>query len=399
MLPKQTTSGRPSSRLRRRRTEAARRRVAGKASLEAAVSGLSRQLDVSELHRRQTDQVLMHMPSGLLAVDAGGRVLIVNAAANRLLRPAGPLKIGCSLLDLDEPAGLVALVQETLEVGMVTEAEFPLEDGPVRRQLQLQGRPLPTGDGPSGALVTIADVTRVRQLENARRDFTANVSHELKTPLSAIQAYSETLLLGALDDADARQLFVQRIADQAGRLERLIQDLLQLARLQSNVGPLPLETIRLAGVIQQSIDAYQAIAQARGVVVMRGRFEPRLEALAEREAVRSICENLIGNAVRYTPAGGRVVVSLILSGRQPCLRVEDSGVGIPLAEQQRVFERFYRVDKARSAEAGGTGLGLAIVKHLVQSLGASVRLRSRVGKGSVFEVVFQSGDTPNVSSS
>ncbi len=218
-----------------------------------------------------------------------------------------------------------------------------------------------------------------------RREFTANVSHELKTPLAAIKAYAETLLLGALEDEEHSRKFVERISEQSSRLEALIQDLLKLARLQDSP-QLRSDRVRLIDVIRQSVDSCAAIGKSQGVEIRVQPISDWLEIIVDREAVATILNNLVSNAVRYSHAGGRVDVSAECRDGQLIVEVADTGIGIAEEEHERIFERFYRVDKARSADSGGTGLGLAIVKNLATLMGGTIQLQSQLGKGSTFKV-------------
>ncbi len=231
-------------------------------------------------------------------------------------------------------------------------------------------------------------MTELRRLERMRQDFVANASHELKTPLAAIKAYTETLMDGALHDDEVNGRFLGQIDEQADRLNHLIMDLLSLARLESGQEVFHHAPLEIAPVVRKIVEAYRGRAEAKDL-----DFTARLDGLprsarvlADEEAVRQILDNLIDNAIKYTPDGGMVHVSCAARGGSIRLEVSDSGIGIPREDLPRVFERFYRVDKARSRELGGTGLGLSIVKHLVQSLSGQIGVESRLGEGTVFRV-------------
>jgi two-component system phosphate regulon sensor histidine kinase PhoR len=221
-----------------------------------------------------------------------------------------------------------------------------------------------------------------------RQDFVANASHELKTPLSSIKAYAETLLDGALHDENVNVEFLTRIDENTDRLNQLILDLLSLARLESGEEVFAHEPLEVLGVLADCFESHRDRAEAKGLEYSfdRGPLVDDSLIVADEEAARQIFDNLIDNAIKYTPAQGRVRVRMRLQGETVVIDVADTGIGIPRDEQSRVFERFYRVDKARSRELGGTGLGLSIVKHLVNSLGGTIKLESRVGVGSTFTV-------------
>ncbi len=219
-----------------------------------------------------------------------------------------------------------------------------------------------------------------------RRDFVANVSHELKTPLAGIKAYAETLREGAIHDQEHNIDFLRRIESQAERLEQLILDMLSLARVESGEQPFEMENIDVRTTVSDCLKRHAALAEAKHISLQVEPPESPLAVRADREGLRQILDNLLDNAIKYTPQAGRVTIRWRRDDELAVFEVEDTGIGIATSEQQRVFERFYRVDRARSRELGGTGLGLSIVKHLAQAFGGGVSLRSRPGHGSVFIV-------------
>lgn len=234
--------------------------------------------------------------------------------------------------------------------------------------------------------MVLHDITELRRLENLRREFVANVSHELKTPLASITAYAETLRLGAMDDRENNMRFLVRIEDQAERLHQLILDMLQIARVESGEEAFDITQVlirrRVDGCCARNLEP----AQRKQIDLSIEAPEEDLTVLADEDGLDTILDNLIGNAIKYTPEGGRVYVRWRDNNDYVELEVQDTGVGIAPEHQTRVFERFYRVDKARSRELGGTGLGLSIVKHLCQAFGGSVTLKSVEGEGCTFRI-------------
>jgi two-component system phosphate regulon sensor histidine kinase PhoR len=214
----------------------------------------------------------------------------------------------------------------------------------------------------------------------------ANVSHELKTPLAAIQAMVETLLDGAIQDPKHNVQFLERIRENADRLHRLVQDLLTLGRIESDQAPLELERIALHVAIEECLNRHGERAKSKGLRLIADPAREPVLAVADEEALAEILDNLVDNAIKYTPAGGSITLRAFAKDQEAILQVVDTGVGIPEKDLPRVFERFYRVDKARSRELGGTGLGLSIVKHLVQSLGGAITAKSQIGQGSTFSI-------------
>jgi two-component system phosphate regulon sensor histidine kinase PhoR len=234
--------------------------------------------------------------------------------------------------------------------------------------------------------MTVRDETLLKRIESVRRDFVTNASHELKTPLAAIRAYAETLQMGAIDDAEATQNFLSGILSQADRINGLIVGMLQLARVQAGGAILKRVRFEVQAEIESCLDAAEVMARAKQVTLTTELPEAPLFMYSDPEAVQTVVSNLLSNAVRYTPAGGKVSLRLTAAGTGLIIRVQDTGVGIEKEELSRIFERFYRVERARTSETGGTGLGLSIVKHILQALGGTVTVTSELNVGSSFEV-------------
>jgi len=240
---------------------------------------------------------------------------------------------------------------------------------------------------PPGAVLVFQDVTELRRLERLRQEFAANVSHELKTPLAIIQSQVEALLDGAVDDVEVRDSFLHQIAEQSHQLYSLIIDLLRLSSLDGHEEVLVIEPVSVHGAVRDCMERHQLRADGRGIILETA--PPKINGIrvkADEEALSHILDNLVDNAVKYTQEGGRIRVTWDRTPEGVNLMVEDNGPGIPERDLSRIFERFYRVDKARSRELGGTGLGLSIVKHLSQALRGNVRVSSEVGRGTSFIV-------------
>jgi two-component system phosphate regulon sensor histidine kinase PhoR len=237
-----------------------------------------------------------------------------------------------------------------------------------------------------GVIVVLHDVTSLRSLERMRREFVSNVSHELKTPLTSIQAYADTLMDGGLEDEENSRLFLSRIIEQSHRLQQLIQDMLRLARIESQSEAFQLKPVSLSATLETCLDARQAVARSRKIELSLVRGDASLMVLADPSGLQTVFDNLITNAINYSREGGQVQVRWRETGGQAIVEVQDSGIGIAREHLERIFERFYRVDKARSRGMGGTGLGLAIVKHLADVFGGSVTVDSELEKGSTFRV-------------
>jgi two-component system phosphate regulon sensor histidine kinase PhoR len=370
--------------------------------------------------------VLGGMIEGVIAVDNRNRIALANNAAGRLFGFQPVQAEGRPLLEVVRNHALQEAVAKSIATNepqrLETRSSTPSTQSPAsaRQHLDIHIQPLP-GQPCPGVVLVMHDTTELRRLESLRREFMANVSHELKTPLSSIKAYTETLRDGALRDPDTAQRFLSHIEEQSERLHRLIMDMLMLARIESDQQPFEIVPVNVADVAKECVEAYRPAAVAKGIDLALQPDAPGCRVRADREGLREILDNLVDNAIKYTPEGGRVTVGwreqrgtkseerrtaseerVNMSSQSPasspqrptpsvCLYVRDTGIGIKAKDQPRVFERFYRVDKARSRELGGTGLGLAIVKHLAQSFGGTVNVTSEPGQGSTFTIELPAG--------
>jgi len=371
--------------------------LTGASELDSAgrsVVGLSRAAceRVDELERRQKileqDSTLLQgvlgtMQEGVLVIDADERLRYVNVAGQWFFDIGSRDAFGRYAWESIRNLALQEMTSEVLK-----------ERKPLRREIAIARRkrivavsavPLPDELG-QGVLAVAHDVTELRRLERMRREFVSNVSHELKTPLTSIQAFTETLLDGAIDDPANNRGFLEQILTQAERLQTLILDMLRLARIESEPEAFEIQEVSLAALIGECVRIHRPVADQAQVRLTAEQVDPDLAVLADPDGVRTILNNLVRNAIAYTPAGGEVEVAAIAAGGYAEIIVEDTGVGISREHTSRIFERFYRVDKARSRAAGGTGLGLAIVKHLTEVFHGGVEVSSELGKGSRFVV-------------
>lgn len=327
--------------------------------------------------RDRMETILRGTSEGILALDGDKRIRLVNAAAIALLQLPPDVE-GKPLYEVTREPDLLALAEYGFD--RTESAELKLGDPP----RTLLGRVDPL-QATGGAVLVLHDVTEMRRLEAVRRDFVTNVSHELRTPVAIIRANSETLLDGALEIPKARQSFVEAIARNSERLERLISDLLDLARVESGNQELHIREFPLATVTERVVTLLKRRADSKGVTLTT-KFDSSLKVIADEKALDQILVNLVDNAVKYTEAGGTVTIVAERRDGELLVAVEDNGCGIPVAARGRIFERFYRVDPGRAREVGGTGLGLSIVKHLAQIMGGQVGVEGRTPKGSRFWV-------------
>lgn len=353
-------------------------------------SKLSQQRVTRENERLAT--VLEAMVEGVIAVDAEERILLANTAAVRLLDLKAFNVVGRRTWESIRIPQIHELIRLTFGENREQhsmEFEVPWTQSIVAVVAsRLPGHPCP------GAVLVLHDVTDLRRLENLRREFVSNVSHELKTPLATISACTETLLDGALEDEDFGRTFVTRISEQSDRLHVLIHDLLELGRFETGEHQLHVDSVELNGVLRASTDAHLAIAQSKQLTLTTTFEEPEVWTQADADGLRTIIDNLIGNAINYSLPGGVVCVESRRDEESVYFDVKDNGVGIAKEFQTRIFERFFRVDRARSREVGGTGLGLSIVKHLCQLFGGSIKVVSQVGQGSTFTVQLRATQPP-----
>jgi two-component system phosphate regulon sensor histidine kinase PhoR len=337
--------------------------------------------------RNEREAILGSMVEGVIAVDGDDRVLLVNAAAQQVLGIGTDAAHGRPLLEVARFPQLSQFVAQVRASTQPLGVELVVRD-PRPRYLELHGAPLRiAAHGPAGAVVVFNDVTRLRKLEEVRREFVANVSHELKTPITSIKGFLETLLDGgALEDPEASRRFLGIVARQSDRLAAIIEDLLYLSRLEYEERQIAQHPVDLRAVIERSVANFEHEARGRGI-----RIAVEIEArhrwtMGDSSLLSRAVDNLIDNAIKYSHQGGRVEVTLREGGDELHLSVRDHGIGIADEHLSRVSERFYRVDTARSREMGGTGLGLAIVKHVARVHAGTLHIQSEVGLGSCFTI-------------
>ncbi len=350
--------------------------------LNQAAFGIQEQFAAATREQARFQAVLSAMEDGLLAVDHRGIVLLANDALLRSHNLAG--STGTHYLEVFRQAEIGALIDQVLTSGERRTAEIDLAG--TGRSFVLVGVPFPASPGEAhGAVITFNDVSERRRVDRIRRDFVANASHELRTPLTSIRGFVEALEDGGLEESDTARRFLSRIRANADRMASLVDDLLELSRLESGAQPPSLEPLDCAAVVADVVTSFAKIAARKSISLDADEAEvPRV--LGDSDRLRRILEHLVDNALKYTPDGGRVSVRVGREGDGAMVSVEDTGPGISPEHLPRLFERFYRVDTARSRELGGTGLGLSIVKHLAESMGASVSVTSTPGRGSTFEV-------------
>jgi two-component system phosphate regulon sensor histidine kinase PhoR len=361
------------------------------ASLADALNEMARQLydkiTTVTSQRNELEAVLSSMIEGVVAVNHQGHIMSINRAAADLLSVDPAQVQGRNIDEVVREADIQQFVRKTLDGTEPVEAEVSLQTED-ERFFQLHGASLPDAkNGKAGAVIVLHDITRMRRLENVRRDFVANVSHELKTPVTSIQGFVEALSEGGIDNAVQTKRYLGIIARHSDRLNSIIEDLLSLSRLEEDQGQrrIQFENTPLKPLLNAAIDLLSSRAQ-RHEVQVELICKDDIEAKANPALIEQAVFNLVDNAIKYSKTEGKVTVSAKRRGSEIVISVQDRGCGIASEHLPRLFERFYVVDKGRSRKLGGTGLGLAIVKHITQVHGGSVTVESSPGKGCTFTI-------------
>jgi two-component system phosphate regulon sensor histidine kinase PhoR len=359
--------------------------------LARALNAMADQMQerIATIVRQSTEQnaVLASMVEGVLAVDEQQRIITLNTAAAELLEAPREKSIGRYIGDVVSNANLRRIAAAAIARPEPIQEDVVLDGSEPPRVIQVRTTTLGGWYRPHGAVMVLNDVTNIRRLESLRRDFVANVSHELKTPITSIKGFIETLIEGAIDHRADAERFLAIMAKQADRLATIVDDLLSLAKIEQAEGTseFDLQEVDLNDVIRGAIHAYEPLARERRVTV---QFDGRSPIMVEINAplLEQAVGNLLDNAIKYSAADSAVEVSATRTASEIVLSVVDHGVGIEAEHLPRLFERFYRVDKARSRKLGGTGLGLSIVKHVASAHGGHVSVQSQPGKGSTFSI-------------
>ena len=330
--------------------------------------------------------ILSSMSEGVVAIDNDDRLILLNPSAERFLGVMLAESRGRTIQEAIRNPGIQRFLKQASEDGPVS-TELTLHT-PEERMVQAVGTALVDAEGMRiGALAVLSDVTQMRRLEHVRRDFVANASHELRTPITSIRASLETLTKSSVEDPQKAREFLDIAARQAARLHAIVDDLLMLSQIEErgDTSEIPMERTSVCTLLQSAVADFQARAEESGVE-LSVTCDELLEAKANPALLRQAVANLLDNAIKYSP-GGSVALTAERVSDQLAIRVADTGCGIEPDHIPRLFERFYRVDKARSRKLGGTGLGLAIVKHIVQAHGGRIEVESKPGQGSAFTIV------------
>lgn len=356
-------------------------------AINAMADSLQVQMSRIKQNESQLESVLANMINGVVMIDSGGQILLMNRRAEEVLGFSARELVGRHFAEAKQQYELAQIIQEALDTKEHLREEITFYF-PEERLLELNLVPIRENDEGrfSGVLLVLQDVSAIRRLERMRSEFVANVSHELKTPIAAVKGFAETLLGGAVKDEDTARSFLQIIFDESDRLNRLIGDILELSKIESRRVPLMFSPVEMDSFINKTVTLLESEASRKRVTLERD-VESGLYLEADEDRLRQIMMNLLSNGINYTPECGRVTIRIFAYGDDHVrIQITDSGIGIPKKDLPRIFERFYRVDKARSRSSGGTGLGLSIVKHLVELHKGTISVSSTVGVGTTFTI-------------
>ncbi|HXK32895.1 MAG TPA: ATP-binding protein [Dehalococcoidia bacterium] len=348
-------------------------------ALNAAAATFERTVGMLRLERAQLDALLNASSDAIVAVDRIGRIVYRNEAVREIFGAAAPTENGRPFIEVVRDHDLNELITAAAQRG--ERSVRVVAYGPAQRWLQAMAVPI-EGGGEWAALAVFHDLTEVRRLDSVRRDFISNVSHELRTPLAGIRAAAETLQEGALDDPSAAAEFLGHIQRETDRMTQLVEELLELSRIESGAAPMRFAQVDAATVVSDTVRRFERQAERAGLSLSASVPASPLTVIADAERLERALGNLVANAIKFTPAGGSITVSAAEDSGMIAMSVRDTGVGIEPEAQPRVFERFYKTDRGRGS--GGTGLGLAIVKHIVRAHEGSVSVESQPGMGSTF---------------
>jgi two-component system phosphate regulon sensor histidine kinase PhoR len=353
-------------------------------SLSSTAGQLRDLVDRLSVESARREAILASMVEGVLAVDGNLRITFANKSFARALGAPSPIPAATPLVELVRAPELRELLTRVLSSGESVKRRMQLPAA--ERVFEVQAAPLTSGAA-RGAIAILHDVTDLERLERVRRDFVANVSHELRTPLTAIRGYAETLLEGALEDQENNRRFLEIIKAHALRLNNIASDLLTLSQLEASKARPELEPVSVRAAVESALRTVEAEAKSRGIVLTCGHVEDA-QVLGDRLQLEQALVNLLDNAVKFNRPSGEALVEVThLADGRVKIALADTGIGIPHDDLPRIFERFYRVDKARSRQVGGTGLGLSIVKHIVERMNGTVSVESQLGKGSTFTLL------------
>ncbi len=368
--------------------------------LSASINVLARNLQETvksqEMHRDRLTVLIENMGSGLLLIDSRGYISLVNRTYKEVFNVKGSDYLEHLYYDVIKHHEITKLIEEIFMTEQKTRKHMILPLGIERRHFEVYGVPIIGSNAVwKGILLVFHDITDLKKLEQMRKDFVANVSHELKTPITSIKGFSETLLDGAMEDKQALEAFLKIILQESDRLQSLIQDLLDLSKIEQQGFKLSIQYYNLLDTIEEVLAMIQGKVVEKEIKIEYEKQNTPMMIKADADRLKQVFLNLITNALTYTPKGGSIYLSLTESNSKITIKIKDTGIGIEKKEIPRIFERFYRVDKARSRNSGGTGLGLAIVKHIIEAHRGNIYVESETGRGTTFIIELNTFFSPD----
>ncbi|MBC1649782.1 cell wall metabolism sensor histidine kinase WalK [Listeria booriae] len=356
-------------------------------SVNQLAQSLEKQMQEIELNQQRLSGIVQNLVSGVMLINQRKQIVMTNPMMEQIIGEKD--MTGKAYYEVLKSFALTQLVNQCMDQKTFQQEEITIYF-PREQILDANVSPILSRTGSiTGVIVLLHDITEIRRLENVRSEFVANVSHELKTPVTALKGFAETLLDGAMYDEELLKKFLTIIKEESDRLHRLIMDILELSRIEQKHVSMNLEEVDVEDVVIATMDTVRALAVEKGIQLIPPNLAAPIMIQAERDRLQQILINLISNAIVYTPQNGEVSVGVTenAANETVTITVTDNGIGIPVKDIDRIFERFYRVDRARSRHSGGTGLGLSIVKHIVESCGGQIHVESIEGEGTTFTVI------------
>lgn len=338
----------------------------------------------SEAEKAKITVILDHMTEAVIAVDSAKQILAINPSAEAIFGVRKKQAAGKTLIEVVRNPKIDFVMDCAIAGGETPAVEMEISR-PAKKSLKAHAVAVSKHEEGLSGILVLTDITEMRKLENLRRDFVANVSHELKTPLTSIKGFIETLLGGALRDQEKAESFLRMMEEDTARLARLIDDLLELSKIESREILIRREAVNLRALAEKAAQLLASKIKEKQISLENHmESESGLNISGDQDKIQQVFVNLIDNAVKFNRAGGKIILEAKPRNSHVQISVEDNGIGIPPKDVPRVFERFFRVDKARAQDSGGTGLGLAIVKHIIEAHGGEVSCESTLGQGSKF---------------
>ena len=348
---------------------------------------LQQSMEALKIQNVKLETILNSMPEGIIAVDTKKNIMLINPSAKEIFLIKDNEKIiGKNILENIRNNQIYKIIHHIL----INDKDNPMEieiDSSKKKILRISSSPIryiAKHERIKGVILIIEDITQLRKLENVRKDFVANVSHELKTPITSIRGFIETLKSGEVEDENIQKRFLDIIDFESERLIRLIEDILILSDLENNLKSTTTDKIEIKEALNEIISIMTQLAMKKNIIITSDIQNGMLPLFFAKDKFKQMIINLIDNAIKYTPEGGKIKINAYQNNNQVEIEIKDTGIGIPKEDIPRLFERFYRVDKDRSRSAGGTGLGLAIVKHILELMNGKIKVESELGKGSSF---------------